>query len=84
MSQVRSDDYSFIGASLGAVVTPALLLRRAPLPVLVLGGASFGLGAGVLAHVAMAASEGQDMRPEGMVSLAHSNWQSVSDEGGRC
>lgn len=68
VSQIQSDDYSFIGASLGAVITPALLLHRARLPVLMLGGASVGLGAGVLAHIAMGASAGRDMRPEGMVS----------------
>ncbi|ORY34701.1 hypothetical protein BCR39DRAFT_556213 [Naematelia encephala] len=66
-SQVRTDDYSIIGASLGIILAPALFLRRAPLVVLVLGGASIGLGAGVWAHLAQEMTEGQDVRPEGMV-----------------
>ncbi|EIW71364.1 hypothetical protein TREMEDRAFT_28036 [Tremella mesenterica DSM 1558] len=65
--QLRCDDYSIIGASLGAIVTPAILLRRAPLPTLVFGGASLGLGMGTLTHIIKSFTEGEDVRPEGMV-----------------
>jgi hypothetical protein len=42
-SQIRADDYSFIGAALAGVIVPALLLRRAPFPTLVAGGACTGI-----------------------------------------
>jgi len=43
-------------------------LNRAPLVNLVLGGASIGLGAGTWTHIAKSFTEGEDVRPEGMVS----------------
>lgn len=61
------DDYSLIGAALGAVITPALLLRRAPFPALVLGGAGIGLGAGAATHIVQMLGGGEKVRPEGMV-----------------
>ncbi|WVO17177.1 hypothetical protein L204_104869 [Cryptococcus depauperatus] len=45
-AQVRRNDYATIGAVLTSLLAPAMFLRRAPLYVLVLGGASMGLGAG--------------------------------------
>ena len=66
-TQVRTDDYSVIGAVLGALITPAIFLKRAPLPMLVVGGASLGLGAGVWAHLGKSLSEGKQVKPEGMV-----------------
>lgn len=65
--QIRTDDYSLIGAALTGIAVPALLLRRAPLPSLVLGGASIGLGVGVWTHLVQALGGGEDVRPEGMV-----------------
>jgi len=65
--QVRTDDYSLIGAAIAAILVPAMFLRRAPLPDLVLGGAAIGLGAGVWTHTVQAMQEGEDVRPEGMV-----------------
>ncbi|KAM0756398.1 hypothetical protein T439DRAFT_321103 [Meredithblackwellia eburnea MCA 4105] len=50
--QTRVDDYSVIGGVLGAVVTPTLFLRRAPIPLLVAGGAGFGIAGGVITHLA--------------------------------
>jgi hypothetical protein len=67
-TQVRTDDFSMIGATMGALLTSAIFLKRAPLPYLLLGGASIGLGAGVWVHLAQAYKEGNDVRPEGMVS----------------
>ncbi|KAI9638854.1 uncharacterized protein MKK02DRAFT_41880 [Dioszegia hungarica] len=66
-SQVHVDDYSFIGSALSAVVIPAIFLKRAPLPSLVTGGASVGLGVGSWTHIAGMFSQGKDVRPEGMV-----------------
>ncbi|EKD05078.1 hypothetical protein A1Q2_00622 [Trichosporon asahii var. asahii CBS 8904] len=50
-SEIEKDDWSIIGAFVGGVATPAIFLRRAPLPLLVLGGASIGLGVGAASHV---------------------------------
>ena len=69
-SQLRCDDYSFIGAALGAVITPAIFLRRASILSLITGGASLGLGAGTATHIVRQLTEGEDVRPEGMVSAA--------------
>ncbi|KAL7425178.1 hypothetical protein Q5752_000866 [Cryptotrichosporon argae] len=66
-SQIRADDYSFIGAALGSLVAPAVFTGRARLFSLALGGASIGLGAGVWAHLARMYGDGEDARPEGMV-----------------
>ncbi|KAK4686617.1 hypothetical protein P7C73_g3511, partial [Tremellales sp. Uapishka_1] len=66
-TQVRTDDYSLIGAALSGLLVPAVLLKRAPLPYLVLGGASIGLGLGVWTHLVKSYGEGEDVRPEGMV-----------------
>lgn len=46
---------------------PALLLRRAPFPTLVAGGAAVGLGAGTAFHISKTMMEGQDVKPTGMV-----------------
>nr|XP_031858429.1 uncharacterized protein CI109_006192 [Kwoniella shandongensis]KAA5525501.1 hypothetical protein CI109_006192 [Kwoniella shandongensis] len=48
--QIRRNDYTLISAALSGLVIPAIFLKRAPLPSLVLGGASIGLGAGVWYH----------------------------------
>ena len=68
-SQVQVDDYALIGAALGAVITPALLLRRAPFAALVLGGASIGMGAGTATHIAKMVGGGEKVKPEGMVRI---------------
>ncbi|KAL1412098.1 hypothetical protein Q8F55_003095 [Vanrija albida] len=65
--QVRTDDYSVIGSVLGAIVTPTIFLNRAPLPMLVLGGASLGLGAGVWTHIIQSLTKGEDVSPDAMV-----------------
>ena len=67
-SQIRADDYSFIGAALAGVIIPALLLKRAPFPTLVAGGACTGLGLGAAFHMVQSASEGEDIKPTGIVS----------------
>ena len=67
-SQIRADDYSFIGAALAGVIVPALLLRRAPFPTLVGGGACTGLGLGAAYHMVKSASEGEEIKPTGIVS----------------
>ena len=69
-SQIRTDDYSVIGAALGALLVPAVFLRSGRLPSLILGGACVGLGAGVWVHLGRMFTEGGDVRPEGMVSLS--------------
>ena len=48
--RIRREDHSTIGAVLMAVVTPALLWKRASAVNLILGGAGIGGGVGVLAH----------------------------------
>jgi hypothetical protein len=60
-----------IGAGLSAIVIPALFLKRAPLYVLVPGGASLGLGVGTAFHIIDSWSKGEDVEPTGMVSLRH-------------
>ncbi|WWC65903.1 uncharacterized protein I303_108525 [Kwoniella dejecticola CBS 10117] len=57
--QVRSNDYSIISATLSALLIPAIFLRRASLPSLVLGGASIGLGIGVWAHLGERLGKGE-------------------------
>jgi len=59
-----------MGATLAGLIVPALFLKRAPLPLLVLGGASIGLGLGVDAHLIKSFQEGKQVKPEGMVSEA--------------
>lgn len=49
-SRVRREDHSTIGAVLMAVLTPALLWKRANPVNLILGGAGLGSGLGVLTH----------------------------------
>ncbi|RSH93259.1 hypothetical protein EHS25_007613 [Saitozyma podzolica] len=66
-SQLRADDYSIIGAALSALLIPAIFLRRASLPALVLGGASIGLGVGTWTHIVKVFTEGEKVKPEGMV-----------------
>ncbi|WWC73645.1 uncharacterized protein I206_107617 [Kwoniella pini CBS 10737] len=60
--QVRSNDYSIISATLSALLIPAIFLRRAPLPSLVLGGASIGLGIGVWAHLGERLGKGEKVK----------------------
>jgi hypothetical protein len=60
-----------IGAGLSAIVIPALFLKRAPLYVLVPGGASLGLGVGTAFHIIDSWSKGEDVEPTGMVSRSH-------------
>ncbi|KAF8522100.1 hypothetical protein BU17DRAFT_44979 [Hysterangium stoloniferum] len=67
VSQIRTDDHSTIGSILFAVLTPALLWNRASAMNLILGGAGIGSGVGVLVHVARSFSEGEDLKPEGMI-----------------
>lgn len=57
-----------IGATLGAILIPAIFLKRAPFLSLVAGGGSLGLGAGTATHIFKTMSEGQKVKPEGMVS----------------
>ena len=49
-SLLRLNDHSTIGMLLGAMLTPAIFYKRAPIIHLVLGGAGLGSSAGVLAH----------------------------------
>ncbi|GAA6043287.1 hypothetical protein JCM8097_003035 [Rhodosporidiobolus ruineniae] len=65
--QRRCDDYATIGAVLGGLIAPTLLLRRAPLPYLVASGASLGLAGGVFTHVVKGYTEGQDTVSAAMV-----------------
>lgn len=67
-SQIHVDDCAFIGSALGAIVVPAIFLRRAALPNLVLGGATLGLGSGVIAHLVQWKKAGEDITPKGMVA----------------
>ncbi len=67
-TQVRADDYSFIGAFMGILLFPAVFLKRAHVLQLAAGGASLGLGAGVWVHLAKSFTEGREIKPEGMVS----------------
>ncbi|ODN74513.1 hypothetical protein L202_06889 [Cryptococcus amylolentus CBS 6039] len=56
---VRRNDYATIGAALSALLTPAIFLKRAPLPALVLGGASVGLGLGAAGYYIEGATKGE-------------------------
>ncbi|WVQ75573.1 hypothetical protein IAR50_005200 [Cryptococcus sp. DSM 104548] len=58
-SLVRRNDYATIGAVLSGLLTPAIFLKRAPLPALVLGGASVGLGLGAAGYYAEGAMNGE-------------------------
>lgn len=49
-SSLRADDHSTIGAVLFAVLTPAVLWKRARVAHLILGGAGIGGGLGWLSH----------------------------------
>ncbi|KAH9901136.1 hypothetical protein C8Q73DRAFT_786534 [Cubamyces lactineus] len=49
-SSIRADDHSTIGGILFAVLTPALLWKRAASINLILGGAGIGSAVGLLAH----------------------------------
>ncbi|TDL27241.1 hypothetical protein BD410DRAFT_874480 [Rickenella mellea] len=50
LSSLRGDDHSMIGSVLGAILTPALLWKRARSVHLFLGGAGIGAGVGLLTH----------------------------------
>ncbi|WWC92852.1 uncharacterized protein L201_007813 [Kwoniella dendrophila CBS 6074] len=64
VQQTRSNDYSLISATLAGLLIPAIFLKRAPLPSLVLGGASIGLGAGVWAHLGERLGKGEKVKVE--------------------
>lgn len=49
-SRLRLNDHSTIGMLLGAMLTPAIFLKRARTIDLVLGGAGIGSSAGVVTH----------------------------------
>jgi hypothetical protein len=49
-ASLRADDHSTIGAILFAVLTPAILWKRASRVNLVLGGAGIGSAIGLLTH----------------------------------
>ncbi|PCH38374.1 hypothetical protein WOLCODRAFT_65147 [Wolfiporia cocos MD-104 SS10] len=49
-SSIRADDHSTIGGILFAVLTPAILWKRASTVNLILGGAGIGSAVGLLAH----------------------------------
>ncbi|KAL7409935.1 hypothetical protein BDY24DRAFT_427901 [Mrakia frigida] len=66
-SQQRLEDYTIIGAAVGALVVPAIFLKRARLPYAILGGASVGAADGVLTHVYMRWSEGKGVSLKGVV-----------------
>ncbi|KAG8934197.1 hypothetical protein FRC01_004530 [Tulasnella sp. 417] len=55
--QVRLNDYSTVGAVVGALLVPAVFYKRARLPHAVLGGASLGAGAGAITHYWQGAQE---------------------------
>ncbi|KAG7580164.1 hypothetical protein FFLO_00135 [Filobasidium floriforme] len=63
-TQIRTDDYSLIGFTLGALITPTLLLKRAPLPLLLLGGGWLGMGSGILTHLYKSWSDGYAVKPD--------------------
>ncbi|GAA5833415.1 hypothetical protein JCM11251_003487 [Rhodosporidiobolus azoricus] len=67
VSQRRVDDYATIGAVLGALILPTLLLRRARLPYLLGSGASLGVAGGVITHAVKGYGEGEDTLSPGMV-----------------
>jgi hypothetical protein len=49
--QVRVDDYSKVGALLGALITTTIFYKRARLINNLAGGAALGIGGGVLTHM---------------------------------
>ncbi|KZT11517.1 uncharacterized protein LAESUDRAFT_783808 [Laetiporus sulphureus 93-53] len=49
-ASIRADDHSTIGGILFAVLTPAILWKRASIVNLILGGAGVGSAVGLLAH----------------------------------
>ncbi|CCM02860.1 uncharacterized protein FIBRA_04972 [Fibroporia radiculosa] len=49
-SSIRADDHSTIGGALFAVLTPAMLWKRANIANLILGGAGMGSAVGLLTH----------------------------------
>jgi hypothetical protein len=53
------------------LLIPAIFLRRASLPALVLGGASIGLGVGTWTHIVKVFTEGEKVKPEGMVRMRY-------------
>ncbi|KAG8991694.1 hypothetical protein FRB90_001252 [Tulasnella sp. 427] len=59
--QVRLNDYSTVGAVIGALLTPAIFYKRARLAHAVLGGASLGAGAGAVTHYWQGAQEYRSM-----------------------
>jgi len=72
-TQIRTDDHSTIGSVLFAVLTPALFWKRARVVHLILGGAGIGSGVGVVMHLARSVSEGQEVKPEGIVEVLKNN-----------
>jgi len=65
-TQIRNDDYSTIGSVLFAILTPAILWKRASIINLILGGAGIGSSVGVATHLGKSWSEGEEVKPEGM------------------
>lgn len=63
-TQVRTDDYSLIGFTLGALITPTIFLRRASLPSLMLGGGLLGMSGGIYYHLYKSWTEGRDIKPD--------------------
>ncbi|KAL8277968.1 hypothetical protein RQP46_009600 [Phenoliferia psychrophenolica] len=72
VGQRRVDDYSVIGAVLGAIVTATIFLKRAPIPYLIAGGAAFGVAGGVITHVVKNYKDGTAQGVAGMVEEAKS------------
>ncbi|KAF8475425.1 hypothetical protein JB92DRAFT_2770418 [Gautieria morchelliformis] len=68
-TQIRTDDHSTIGSILFAVLTPALMWRRAHIINLTLGGAGIGSGVGVLVHIARSVLEDNEVNPKGMLDV---------------
>lgn len=56
--QVRVDDYTKVGALLGALITTTVFYKRARLINNLAGGAALGIAGGVLTHVAQLAQSG--------------------------
>jgi len=72
-TQVRVDDYSKVGALLGALLTTTVFLKRAPLVWNLAGGAALGVAGGVITHTVQmiqeqgaekAAKEAKDALPD--------------------
>jgi hypothetical protein len=63
-TQIRTDDYSLIGFTLGALITPTLLLKRASLPSLLLGGGLLGMSGGIGTHVYKSWADGYKVKPD--------------------